>query len=377
MRTFLAFLLSLTIEIARPGLAHAAQVSRQVDSLGREYYLFTPDKLDPDVTYWLVVEVHGYGGHGSENSGARAWVDRGDCIGIAPSFPNEGYQMLGKDSDRQLTGIFQKLKGDFKLHDKLFIYGHSGGAQYSHRFTLKYPWLVAGCCATSAGSWSTGAPYGTLTGLTMNVPMAISCGERDSAFSTPGSPMTRIDWARKFVGELQDRHFFYKALYWPNAGHEGDAAGNAELAAEAFDLGTSGMVGKDRDDFDAKLKTLNDLVQSGEPGQAMISGGALLKQMKLRDDKQTAGNLAASQWSAGPAAIAACTQTAQGYASERLAKLSIDIQSAALNQVAGIEKQAAPDAVSRLQSLCGTFAGWPRVRTAATQAAQRLQARAR
>jgi len=45
-----------------------------------------------------------------ENSGSRNWVERGDCI---------------------------------KLHNKLFLYGHSGGAQFAHRFMLEYPDDVA------------------------------------------------------------------------------------------------------------------------------------------------------------------------------------------------------------------------------------------
>ena len=367
----------LIMGLMGPGAVHATQVSRQVDAMGREYYLFIPDKLDPDMTYWLVVEVHGYGGRGSEGSGVRRWVERGDCIGVAPSFPNDGYQMLGKDSGLQLTQIFEKLRKDYKLHDRLFIYGHSGGAQYAHRFTLKYPQLVVGCCATSAGTWSTGRNFGTLNALATNVPVAISCGEKDTATTVPGMPMTRIVWAKAFEQELAKRQFFYKASYWPGAGHEGNPQGNAELADEAFALGTSGMVGEDRENFVRKVEVLEGLTQNGDLAEAMNRGGALLQRMKTRDDKQTAANLAAHQWTASPAATSLCTRTAQGFIADQMNRLSIEIQKAALNQIAMIEKQAAPDAVTRLQSFCGTFAGWTKVRTAASQAALRLQARVR
>ena len=321
-----------------------------------------------------MVEVHGYGGSGSEGSGVRGWIDRGDCIGIAPSFPNDGYQLLGKDSDRQLTQIFDKLKSDFKLHDKLFIYGHSGGAQYAHRFALKYPNLVMACCATSAGTWATGSGFGVIRDGAAKVPIAISCGEKDTSTAAPGLSMNRIVWTRKFEEELAVRHFFYKAMYWPNAGHEGNARGNAELAGEAFSLGATGMAGADRENFDGKMKILDDLVQTGDLGQAMKRGGAFLKRMQGRDDRQTADNLAAIHWSAGPAAITACTQTARAYVADRMNSLSMEVEAEALNQITVIERQAGPDAVTKLQSLCGTFAGWPNVRAAADQAAHRLQA---
>ena len=377
--TVVFLFVSLIIGTLWPGVAKAAQVSKQVDSMGREYYLFTPDKIDPDVTYWLVVEVHGYGGQGSAGSGVRAWADRNDCIGIAPSFPNDGYQMLQKDADRQLVDIFQKLHKDFKLHDKLFLYGHSGGAQFSHRFALKYPRLVIGCCATSAGTWATGeygGAYGKLTQAAAGIPIAISCGEKDIVPSGPNVPMTRIEWAKDFEKQLGKGQCFYKAEYWPNAGHEGDARGNAELASEAFSLGSSGMAGKDRTDFDARMKALNDSVQTGEFAHAMTGGGDLLKQMKLRNDKQTADNLAAIHWSAGPSAISGCTQAAQQFAADQMEKLSIDIENGALNEVAAIEKNPAPDAMTKLQSLYATFAGWTRVRAAVSQAAFRLRAKA-
>jgi pimeloyl-ACP methyl ester carboxylesterase len=377
MRSSTAFLMvCLMMGMLRAGVADAAQVSKQTDSMGREYFLFTPDKIDPAVTYWLVVEVHGYGGHGSEGSGVRGWADRGDCIGIAPSFP-DGYQRLELNTDQQLVQIFQKLQKDFKLHKKLFVYGHSGGAQFAHRFTLKYPQFVAGCCATSAGSWSTGGSYGNLNQTAASLPIAISCGEKDTELAGPNAPMTRIEWAKKFEEELGKRHFFHKAEYWPDAGHGGDPQGNAELANEAFSLGTSGMVGKDRADFDAKIKTLNDLVQAGNTEQAMTGCADLLKQIRMRDARQTADNLAAAEWQVGPSGISTCMKVTQEFVAEQMQKLSSGIEKAGLDQVATIEKEAAPDALTKLQSLYNTFTGMIKVREAASQATFRLRAKLR
>ena len=352
---------------------NAAQVSKQVDSMGRDYYLFTPDKMDPRVTYWLVAEVHGYGGQGSPASPVRAWADRGDCIAVAPSFPNNGYQMLGLNSDQQLIQIFQKLRKDFKLHDKLFVYGHSGGAQYAHRFALKYPQWAAGCCATSAGTWSTGASYGTLNDSASTVPIAISCGESDSGRAFATAPMTRIEWARKFEQALANAGFFYKASYWPNTGHEGNGEGNAQLANEAFSLGTTGLVGKDRANFDAKMKVLYDYAQVGDFGKALTGGGNLLGQMKLRTPTQAADNLAAAGWHAGPPAVSACVQATKEYVAEQMARLSFDVQNAALYKIAALENEGSPQSSIKLRSIYNTFAGWTKVRVAVTQAAHRMQ----
>ena len=366
-------LLALVIFLICLPSARATQVSRQIDSLGREYYVFIPDKIDPAMTYWLVVEVHGYGGGGSAQSGVRGWVEHENCIGVAPSFPNEGYQMLAKDSDRQLAGIFQKLKQTYKLHDKLFLYGHSGGAQFAHRFTSKYPELVAACCATSAGSWATGTTSDALNQAAAGVPMAISCGEKDGK-SLPNSPMTRYEWAKKFEEELAQRHFFYKASYWPNAGHEGDPRGNAELAMEAFSLGTTGMVGADRGEFEAKMEALNNEVRTGDFAHAISGGGILMNEMKQRGPKETANNLAASHWNAAAPAVDACTETTKRFVAGRLQKLSSDVQEAALAEVATREKQPGPESVIRLRSLYNTFAAWTRVRTAVSQAMLRMHA---
>ena len=294
----------------------AVQTTKEIESYGRDYYVFTPDKIDPARTYWLVLEVGVFEGptvgtQAHENSGSRNWVERGDCIGISVSFP-QGYQVLAQDTDRQLLGILRKLQGDFKLHSKLFLYGHSGGAQFAHRFMLAYPDDVAGCCATSAGTWADELPASART-----IPLAISCGEKDTDRSTPDAPLSRIDWARQFAKELKQDSFFYKVKFWPGAGHEGDGHGNDQLVHEAFSLGTSGMVGDEYRAFGNTLKKFNQAIATEDLASAREAQKQLNTQLGEQPDAaQLTKTLSDNRWNAGPDAVSACLQVRQDFATE-------------------------------------------------------------
>lgn len=308
-------------------LVCAVQVTKQTDSKGRDYFLFTPDKIDPARTYWLVVEVGGFQGaavgtKANEKSGVSRWANRGDCIGISPSFPN-GYQALFENTDEQLENIFRTLQTKYTLHKKLFLYGHSAGAQFSHRFMLEHPELVAGCCSTSAGSWADELPLSAST-----IPLAISCGEKDTSLSTPMSPMNRIDWARKFAKQLDEQHFFYKAVFWPNAGHGGNSKGNDDLTDEAFSLGTSGMVGKEYANFSQELQTFNQALATHNAAQAKSAFSDLATLLNNAPTaNQTLQNLSDNGWKAGPKAVADCMQVRRDFATEETRWLSTSFAS--------------------------------------------------
>ena len=54
----------------------AVQTTKEIDSYGRDYYVFTPEKIDPTRTYWLVLEVGVFEGptvgtQAHENSGSQ------------------------------------------------------------------------------------------------------------------------------------------------------------------------------------------------------------------------------------------------------------------------------------------------------------------
>jgi hypothetical protein len=61
--------------------------------------------MDPNRTYWLACYVHGAHGVGSNDIvSLKDFVERGDCIGIAPSF-DDGFQLLENGTADQLIQL--------------------------------------------------------------------------------------------------------------------------------------------------------------------------------------------------------------------------------------------------------------------------------
>ncbi len=188
------------------------------DKQGMDCYIYLPDNYDKSKTYWLVVGVHGYKGNGKGAAGLSNWAKRGDCIVIGPSFRN-GYQMGNGIHAKKLIALFHKLSKKYKLKRRMFLYGFSGGAQFAHRFTFKYPRYVSGCAAHSAGSWATGGAYGSISNSAKRIPFAISCGEKDTAKSMPSYKMNRLEWFKKFAALMKKKKFDVSANVIPNVGH--------------------------------------------------------------------------------------------------------------------------------------------------------------
>ncbi|HAZ65711.1 MAG TPA: hypothetical protein DCY41_03025 [Opitutae bacterium] len=200
--------------------ARAAEtVAVHKDSMGRDYWLYAPPKVVPTRDYWLVVGVHGYGGNGDGAAGLASWTKQRDCFVLGPSFPNNGYQLLLQDSDTQLVKLIEDLRKTARFKPRIFLFGFSGGAQFVHRFTQKYPTLVAGCAAHSAGTWATGGQWGELNPEARTIPLVISCGQRDTEKSVPQAPFARIEWARQFESQLSAGGFAYASAYPKDAGH--------------------------------------------------------------------------------------------------------------------------------------------------------------
>jgi len=219
-------------------LSTSAKEEQGKDEQGRDYWVYTPDTIDPEKTYTLVLGVHGYKGNGKGAGGYAGWVKDRDVIVLGPSFDNDGYQYLGKGSDQQALDLIRQLRQQYKLGDKIFVGGFSGGAQFSHRFAMKYPDLVAGCAAHSAGTWGTGDyDKAQPNPGAKDVLFVISCGENDTANSFEGVPMNRLDWAKKYDELLKEGGYIYDAQWWAGVGHQ-YSAGAKQMTADCFAAST-------------------------------------------------------------------------------------------------------------------------------------------
>ncbi|MEN9361919.1 MAG: hypothetical protein RL095_3454 [Verrucomicrobiota bacterium] len=213
----------------------AYRESRRIDGMGREYWLYTPETIDPLKTFWLVVGVHPHKGRGRGAMGLASWAaTRSDVIVVGPTFPCTGpfYQLLEGETPRQLNAIQDALSKEFKLHPRFFIHGYSGGAQFAHRYASLHPERLIACSAHSAGTWSAPDPKAK------SLLWALSCGIGDTAESVPGSGR-RIDNFRRFAAQLHDGGFAAKAFTRP-----GDHSRHAivgKTALETFITASTGI----------------------------------------------------------------------------------------------------------------------------------------
>ncbi len=239
-------------------------------SQARDYWLGFPHGYDEKKTYWLVVAVHGAGGNGDSMKGYSFPGPRDDYIVVAPSFPDgkqEGYyQLLQGNSDVQLIKLFQELKGKYRLHDQLFLYGFSGGSQYSHRFTMTHPAIVVGCSAHSGGSWGP-----EINKKAMGIPLFFSCGLDDTSPSVPGA-LPRIEEAEKYFTQIQASGMLAKQRYWQGIEHSpGPQGGKVTiglLTAECYELATTGLFPKQRQAWDEERKKFEGLIAQGSIEEA-------------------------------------------------------------------------------------------------------------
>lgn len=219
-----------------------AKETQGKDAAGRDYWVYAPDTIDPDKTYMLVLGVHGYRGKGKGAGGYAGWANKHDIIVLGPTFDSDGYQYLQKGSDQQTLGLVKMLHKEFKLNDKIFVAGFSGGAQYAHRFAMKYPNLVAGCASHSAGTWATGdyADRSKPNPKARGVLFVVSCGEKDTKKSFGEAPMGRLAWAKKYEDMLRKGGFVYDAQWWPSVGHQ-QSKGAKQMTMDCFVASTQLM----------------------------------------------------------------------------------------------------------------------------------------
>ncbi|MFK7849783.1 MAG: hypothetical protein AB8D78_02295 [Akkermansiaceae bacterium] len=214
------------------------------DSQGMDCHVYTPETIEPDKTYQLVVGVHGAGGKGNGAGGMKSWASRGDVIVIGPSFQTKGdrpYQNGDGVHAEKLIKLFKNLQKEYRLKDKMFLHGFSGGSQFVHRFAMNHPKYVCGASAHSGGTWATDN-YGKISSSAKKIPFAISCGEKDTGKAFGGAPYGRMEWFGRFCDEMDRKRFTFIAATWPDVGHR-ISPGAWDLAMQCFQLAT-GLPGK-------------------------------------------------------------------------------------------------------------------------------------
>lgn len=152
------------------------------------YALFVPHRFDSmsadEVT--LLVSVHGTGRMQSLYRDLFAeFAEYHNCIVIAPLFPAgilgdgnlHGYKYIEEGDiryDRVILGIIDEVAGTFGVSgEKVLMFGFSGGAHFTHRFTLLHPQRIKAA--------SIGAP-GSVTLLDRNRPWWVGIGDVDERF---------------------------------------------------------------------------------------------------------------------------------------------------------------------------------------------------
>ena len=200
------------------------------------YLAYIPDNAQP--TLEPIVFVHGYKRRGKEQlEQLRRISDASGRALFAPCFcarQHPRYQRLGKGRDhlRADTYFNACLKDATRRHgigtDRFVLAGFSGGAQFSHRYTMAHPQRVTRLIAIAAG-WYTFPdaeipyPHGLATARKLRatslnpeaflrVPTAVLIGARDlntvNLRCNPGiddqQGLTRVERARRWVLAMRE-----------------------------------------------------------------------------------------------------------------------------------------------------------------------------
>jgi dipeptidyl aminopeptidase/acylaminoacyl peptidase len=266
---------------AQPAIGEPIRRTIEFGDSKREYYVHLPEGFDQEVTYRILVSVHGGGGNGRSHflaEGFRRFVDETGfgAIVVSPSFSNTDFQAsrfpeLGEGEF--LKRVLEDLHGRYRLHKKILLSGYSRGGQFSHRFALGNPGLVEAVVPCAAGTWTTpdgelliesigavenprtflgdaanaGSAPERLEGLfTERVARVAGMQARPGAEEVPflvmcGSLDTRFDIAQQFARSLKDNGYTVETE-WPRTPHgsrdkeeyKGEFEKYARSAAEFF-----------------------------------------------------------------------------------------------------------------------------------------------
>ncbi|MFK2825210.1 carbohydrate binding domain-containing protein [Bacillus sp. B190/17] len=200
---------------------------KQYKASDTTYYMYTPEKVNANTP--ILVSIHGIGRNTEEHSNFYVpYAKKMGFIVVAPLFPESkfpDYQTLGQGSDKKLIDIINDVKARTGSKvSKINLSGYSGGAQFAHRFMMRYPEKVERLAIGAAG-WYTfpdanrnywqGLKYSSEVG-TMNpaeflkVPSFVIVGELDD--ENEGTYNTR-----KSITEQQGAGRYARGQNWIKA----------------------------------------------------------------------------------------------------------------------------------------------------------------
>jgi len=147
---------------ASPSVPRGKMVERQCK--GTRYFLYVPQSLPnkQSVRAKLLVLVHGRSLNPREYAGR--WVDAAEAkrvVFVAPLFDVETFpnynrlNIMGVRADLRLLEILDDVAAVCPVDTKKFyMYGHSAGGQFAHRFALVHPERIARGVASAAGNYT-------------------------------------------------------------------------------------------------------------------------------------------------------------------------------------------------------------------------------
>lgn len=110
------------------------------------YILQLPIHYNPENKYPLFIAIHWLNGTARQQINEwRFLANKNKYILLCPQF-NEGYQQLRRNEAAKLVEIISEVGKEFPINrEKIFLVGFSGGAQFTHRFVYRYPFVKAVC----------------------------------------------------------------------------------------------------------------------------------------------------------------------------------------------------------------------------------------
>lgn len=230
------------------------------------YWVHLPDKYydEKDPHYKLLVIIHGTGCAVEEYvKQAKELADQDNVAVLAPLFPGgliqrddfNSYKLLSCDGIRYDEILLDMVEDMGKRYpgvetDKFFIFGHSGGGQFSNRFLLSHPDRLIGCSIGAPGRptfinpdedyfWGTRDfkdyfGYDVDLEAVRKVPVLITVGERDNKFIGE-SPYgdNRVARMKSLLKNLQDNGVHAELEIIPGFAHE-DGEKERVQAAQRF-----------------------------------------------------------------------------------------------------------------------------------------------